>query len=111
MKSYRNSGNAVQQTDDGGYIIAGTTWILGGMYSNVLLIKTDAKGNQVWNRTFVRYEFNCGYSVRQTIDNGYIIVGKTASYSVMGKCEVYLLKSNADGYKIWSKILRLRNVQ
>ena len=104
---YRDQGYSVRQIIDGGYVVVGSTCSHDNTGSSDLyLIKTDAKGNEVWNRKFVRYEFNCGYSIRQTVDNGYIIVGKTASYSVMGKCEVYLIKSNADGDKIWSKILR-----
>jgi len=108
-KKYGDQGYSVQKIVGGGYIIVGSTCSHDNTgSSDIYLIKTDAEGNEVWNRTFVRYEFNCGYSVRQTVDNGYIIVGKTASYGVMGNCEVYLLKSNADGDKIWSKILRLK---
>lgn len=39
-------GNSIQQTRDGGYIVAGTNL---GVY----LVKTDASGNQVWEKIFV----------------------------------------------------------
>ncbi len=98
----RDWGHSVQQTTDGGYIIAGTTWRFGAMYGDVYLIKTDVSGNRVWGKMFGRGGVDWGHSVRQTTDGGFIIAGATWRFGAMCS-DVYLIKTDANGNKEWSK--------
>jgi len=97
-----DQGYSVQQTEDGGYIIAGTTKSFSVGAYDVYLIKTDALGNKQWQKTFGGAEDDFGYSVRQTKDSGYIIAGMTESFGAGGK-DVYLIKTDASGNKQWQK--------
>ncbi len=82
---------SVQQTSDGGYILAGETWSYGAGYVNAWLIKTDASGNELLSRTFGGADFDAVFSVRQTSDGGFILAGETWSYGA-GYNDAWLVK-------------------
>jgi hypothetical protein len=95
-------GNSVQQTSDGGYIIAGVVQSYGAGLADIYLMKTDASGTFQWDRAIGGADGDLGQSIQQTSDGGYIITGRTASFG-QGGDDVYLVKTDASGNIEWTK--------
>ena len=95
-------GYSVQQTADGGYIIAGTTKSFGAGNYDFYLLKTDANGDTLWTRTYGGSDLDYGYSAVQTTDGGYAVVGRTKSFGA-GNYDVYLVKTDANGDTTWTR--------
>ncbi len=93
---------AVQQTDDGGFVLAGETEPFGQEEEDVLLVRTDASGNELWSNTFGGSEDEYAKAVQQTDDGGFVMVGKTTSFGA-GKADFYLVKTDSNGNELWSK--------
>jgi len=95
-------GYSLQQTSDGGYIIAAVTLSFGAGYFDVYLLKTDSLGDTLWTHTYGGSDDDRGYSVRQTSDGGYIIAGGTDSFGA-GDSSVYLVKTDSSGDTLWTR--------
>jgi hypothetical protein len=93
---------SVQQTNDNGFIIAGNTRRHSADSADVYLVKTNANGDTLWTRTFGGNGNDYGYDIKQTGDNGYIIVGSTNSFGAGGN-DIFVVKTNSNGNILWSK--------
>ena len=56
----------------------------------------------LWTRTYGGSNYDYGRSVKQTHDDGYIIVGSTWSFGA-GSYDIYFIKTNEYGDTMWTK--------
>ena len=71
--TYYDEAFCAQQTDDGGYILAGHTSSYGAGGYDFWIIKTDSSGNKLWDKTYGGTNMDSAYCVQQTDDGGYIL--------------------------------------
>ena len=88
--------NAVCLDSTGGYIFTGYTSSSDRINDNVWIVKTDSNGIEIWNLDFGGDKEERAYSVQETNDGGYIVVGHTISYRTEGN-DVWLLKVDTEG--------------
>jgi len=92
----------IQQTDDGGYVVAAGTNSFGAGELDFYLIKTDASGDTLWSRTYGGSDSDVAFSIQQTTDGGYIVAGYSMSFGA-GGMDFYLIKTDASGDSLWSR--------
>jgi hypothetical protein len=97
-----DSGMSVFQTSDAGFVVTGSVGsdFLPQNISNIgdaFLMKTDTFGKEKWTMTFGGMGNDTGWTVKQTNDNGFIIVGYTDSYGI-GDYDVWLIKTKCENH-------------
>ncbi|MFH1011557.1 MAG: T9SS type A sorting domain-containing protein [bacterium] len=100
--SSRDEANSVQQTTDGGYIVAGYTRSCGAGEADFYLVTTNYPSDTLWTRTYGGSSFDEARSVQQTTDSGYIMAGYTTSFGAGGR-DFYLVKTNSFGDTLWTR--------
>ena len=100
-----DTGEAVEVTTDGGFIIAGWTLSFGRGQRDVYLAKVDAHGDTLWTKTYGDTLLDSGYSVQQTSDGGYIVAGETEERTAYGEelSRIYLIRTDAKGDTLWTR--------
>jgi hemin uptake protein HemP len=86
------------QTTDGGYALVGCT-TESDADGDVLLVKTDSDGNMLWYKKYGTSEYDAGYCIVETPDNGFLIGGKCS----LGNRDGYLIKTDSNGNQEWTK--------
>ena len=95
----------VRQTSDGGFILAGDRaddFPTSGQYeNNLILIKTDAEGNEVWSHTYGDSILYMAWGVAETPDGGFVVAGWEARNHEHR--DVFAIKTDASGEMEWSR--------
>ncbi len=94
-----SAASSVQETSDGGYILAGVIGPVNSSGKEAWLIKTDKNGNGQWNKTFGGKGNDGASSVQQTADGGYILAGSPTDE---GAQDAWLIKTDTNGNEQWN---------
>jgi len=101
VHSAGDGGWSVDETDDGGFIATGYTQSKGKGRKDLWLIRTDGKGEMLWEKSYGGVEDDVGLSVLQSRDGGFIVAGRTASLGKKGD-DIWLLKTDGMGVMTWN---------
>jgi uncharacterized delta-60 repeat protein len=106
QKTYGGSDDdwsrSIQQTSDGGYIVAGHTKSFGAGYVDSWVLKLSSIGNIEWQKTYGGSDEDTAHSIQQTSDGGYIVAGHTKSFGA-GYVDYWVLKLSSIGKIEWQK--------
>lgn len=93
---------SIQQTTDGGYVVAGYTRSFGAGSNDFWVLKLSPNGSIEWQRLYGGSHADYARSVEQTSDGGYVIAGDTWSYGAGGG-DLWILKLDSDGLIEWQR--------
>jgi len=95
---------SIQQTTDGGYVVAGETQSYGAGDWDVWLLKLDSSGAIQWQKTYGGrwLEATSSDPIQQTADGGYVVSGRTESFGAGGS-DLWVLKLDGQGAIQWQK--------
>lgn len=112
--SQEDVARSIQQTSDGGYIVAGQTWSSDGDVAlnhgliDYWVVKLNSNGDISWKKSLGGSSGDVANSIQQTSDNGYIIAGYTYSKDGdvtlnHGISDCWIVKLNEMGDIQWQK--------
>ena len=116
---YEDIANQIQQTSDGGYVVAGYSYSSNGnvtghhgttSYADYWIVKLSSTGTIVWQKSLGGDEWDKASSIQQTSDGGYILTGyaNSSNGNVLvnyGLNDYWILKITSTGSIEWQKSL------
>jgi len=98
-------GGYIEQTDDGGYMLAGSVYAVGFSDKDIMVIKMDSYGNPIWAKVFNRAGYDDSViSIRRIEDGGYIVAIEGLSTGHEYSRNYLIIKIDPDGNPIWQKV-------
>ena len=98
-----DAGISILECIDGGFALFGMTYVnRSGEYDpDVLLVRTDENGNQLWNKTYGCSGLNNPTSFVNCNDGGFALAGYTIDYS-RDQYYLWLVRTDSGGNLLWN---------
>ena len=93
--------NSLVLTSDGGALLGGFTESKGDGSGDMYLVRVDADGNKLWDKTYGGKKWDQLNSLTLTADGEALLGGYTLSSA--GFIDMYLVRVDAEGSKLWEK--------
>lgn len=93
----------LERTYDGGYIMAGYTDL--GIDNNIYIIRTDATGELLWSQTYTGCTNSMAFSVNETPDGGFLVVGASACDASAKNDNLLVLRLDQKGRTEWARLI------
>lgn len=106
QKILRHNGedylSSLQHANGGGYVVAGLTYSVQTRESDALVVKLDASGDVIWQRSYGGVGTEAARSVFPLANGGYIVAG-SVSLGPSGEADAWVLRLDEDGHVLWQK--------
>jgi gliding motility-associated-like protein len=111
-----DAGNAIEQTTDGGYVVAGEAGSsdgdVGGNQgiNDYWIVKLDGSGKLVWENNLGGSNWDVASDIEQTSDGGYVVAGASQSNDGdvdgnQGRSDYWIVKLDSRGQLLWENNL------
>ncbi|REJ80828.1 MAG: T9SS C-terminal target domain-containing protein [Bacteroidetes bacterium] len=98
-------GNSIQQTPDGGFILAGQSYSYDGEDGDYYMVKTDSLGNFQWMKNYAMPGLQECHYVQVVPSGGFILVGDADNMpNSLGSTDIWMIRTNDLGDTLWTKL-------
>lgn len=105
MKSYggaqMDEAVDIAESTAGGYLVLGTSESFGAGNTDILVIRMDEQGDEIWTKAYGGVWNDQAYSIANTSDGGYIITASGTNINA----DAWIFKIDASGVVQWEKTL------
>lgn len=120
QKTYGGTGHegitSILELAEGGYIVSASSASSDGDVSDsngggdMWILKLDAVGNLLWEKSFGGTSSDNSSNIRQTTDGGFVVAGTASSYNgdvvgQHGNADAWVIKIDALGNLVWQNAL------
>jgi hypothetical protein len=106
IKTYGGSGIEIAKdmvrSEDGGFVLAGSTTSKGNGESDGYLVRIDSRGNMIWDAAFGGKNNEAFYGIAKASDHGYVACGKIETGTDKSR-DLYIVKVDDAGKLVWEK--------
>jgi hypothetical protein len=97
---YENGAHSIQQTNDGGFVVAGSIRAIEGDYGDFWILKLFMNGDVEWQKVYGGLGWEGAFCIQATSDGGFITIGHRGNFY---NWDYWILKLSPEGNIEWQK--------